>query len=262
MAQAAHPLSVESLAAAAEHLLGVDVMIDAFGAEAAAEMTVADVDYDFVLLNGDQPRFRAFPALADALGRVAAGRNPDTDPRLRAAHADAFAQGMCALLVQGLPPHDTAAAAEALNLFDGSQTLAEPVPVESVAAFQLLWSRPGRRPPTLLVRRCVAGLADGTVSARPVGGLLGVPSRAVLAALSHNADPAAARLVTGDTATPRRPGLRRRVADLSHAWPALAIGSGAVPAAMSGAWAAAFLFVFSGAVLGRALVRSRVRRLR
>ena len=68
--------------------------------------------------------------------------------------------------------------------------------------------------------------------------------------------------MTGETAAPRRAGLRSRVAAVSHAWPALVFGGGAVPAAMSGAWAAAFLFVFSGAVLGWTLARSRVSGLR
>ncbi len=37
-------------------------------------------------------------------------------------------------------------------------------------------SRPERRPPVLLASRCVSGVLDGTISAAPLAGLLGVPT--------------------------------------------------------------------------------------
>ena len=177
-------LNVEALAGTAESMLGVDVMVGPFGAQAPAQMTVADTEFDLVLLNSDHPNRRALPALAVAVGRIIAARDPRRSPRDVDAFGEDFAAALFAAHRRAIAePCDTASALMSLRLLAPAGTVDSSSMVDlSVEVFQATWAHPGSRPPSLLAQRCLAGMLDGTVSAAPVAGLLAIDSAHILAA--------------------------------------------------------------------------------
>ena len=190
-------LNVEALAGTAESMLGVDVMVGPFGAQAPAQMTIADTEFDLVLVNSDHPNRRALPALAVAVGRIIAARDPRRSPRDVDAFGEDFAAALFAAHRRAIAePCDTASALMSLRLLAPPGTVDSSSMVDlSVEVFQATWAHPGRRPPSLIAQRCLAGMLDGTVSAAPVAGLLAIDSAHVLAAAAGDLSlrPAASR---------------------------------------------------------------------
>ena len=58
------------LAAAIEHYMGIDVMVEASGADAPLGASITDTEFPFILVNADQPTARALFTLAHELGHV------------------------------------------------------------------------------------------------------------------------------------------------------------------------------------------------
>ena len=201
-----------TLAAAVEQCLGVDVMVEANGADAPLGASIADPEFAIILVNADQPTPQALFTLAHELGHVLSQDGGlFIDKTLRGAtdserSANAFASTLL------MPESDIREAIDAHGC--NAKSLAHMLIRFEVSYESLVyrlhnlkiinahgrdqlqtagWSslvhalgdtahskrllsargtRPERRPPGLLVERCWRGVLTGYISARPLAGLL------------------------------------------------------------------------------------------
>ena len=204
--------SLAALATAIEDRLGVDVMVDDLGETAPLGVAITDADFPFIAVNTNQRRSRALFTLAHELAHVLGGDGhaltfyQDADqPDDVELEANAFAASLL------MPEHsiretvgpsrvDAACLARMLLRFGVShQALVrrlfdlqiisriERAELESAGWDGLLAqfsgdelralrsardASPRRRAPGLLAERCWRGVLDGTISVRPLAGLL------------------------------------------------------------------------------------------
>ena len=203
-----------ALAAAIECQFGVDVMIESLGEAGPLGLSMTDPEFPFILINADEIRPRAMFTLAHELGHVLAGdgseikidedlRGNNDEERLANAFAaallmpeqrvsslieehgrDAKCLAMMILyfgvsfesLIYRL--HNlqivNATGRDALKNAGLHGLLRALGDTEESTMLLSARERPPRKPPHHLTTRCISGIWDGTISAAPLAGLLGV----------------------------------------------------------------------------------------
>lgn len=230
-----------ALAAAVECQFGVDVMVESLGEDGPLGMSMTDPEFPFILINADVIRPRSTFTLAHELGHVLAGdgseikidedlRGDDDEERLANAFAaallmpeqrvnslieergrDAKCLAMMILyfgvsfesLIYRL--HNlqviNATGRDALRNAGLHGLLRALDDTEESAMLLAARERPPRKPPLHLTTRCISGIWDGTISAAPLAGLLGVETDELVEKLRNAWD--AADTITEDYSTPR-----------------------------------------------------------
>lgn len=208
-------IRLSDLAAAIERCLGIDVMVEAKGADAPLGASITDTEFPFIMVNADQPTPQALFVLAHELGHVLSqdGCLLHIDINLRGLtdskrFANAFA---AAFLMPESQIRETIGTYEQGPISLAHMLIEFGVSYESLI-FRLHnlkvinaygrdrlqsagWSglvhalgdtdlsrtllstrgtKPERRPPSLLAKRCWRGMLDGHLSARPLAGLLDI----------------------------------------------------------------------------------------
>ena len=144
-------IRLSDLAAAIERCLGIDVMVEAKGADAPLGASITDTEFPFIMVNADQPAPQALFVLAHELGHILSqdGCLLHIDINLRGfTDSERFANAFAATFLAD---------------YDLSRTL-----------LSTRGTKPERRPPGLLADRCWRGMLDGHLSARPLAGLLDI----------------------------------------------------------------------------------------
>lgn len=142
-------IRMSDLAAAIERSLGIDVMIEACGADAPLGASITDTEFPFIMVNADQPASQALFVLVHELGHV-------------------LSQDGCPLHI-GINLRGSTDSERFANAFAAAFLM----PESQIRVFTR-GTRPERRPPGLLAKRCWRGMLDGHTSARPLAGLLDI----------------------------------------------------------------------------------------
>ncbi|MYA25127.1 MAG: ImmA/IrrE family metallo-endopeptidase [Acidimicrobiales bacterium] len=230
-----------ALAAAIESQFGVDVMVESLGKDGPLGMAMTDPEFPFILINADMIRPRSTFTLAHELGHVLAGdgseikidedlRGDNDEERLANAFAaallmpeqrvnslieehgrDAKCLAMMILyfgvsfesLIYRL--HNlqviNAAGRDALRNAGLHGLLRKLENTEESAMLLAARERLPRKPPLHLTTRCIGGIWDGTISAAPLAGLLGVETDDLVEKLRNAWETADA--ITEDYSTPK-----------------------------------------------------------
>lgn len=142
-------IRMSDLAAAIERCMGIDVMVESNGVDAPLGASIADTEFPFIMVNADQPAPQALFVLVHELGHVLSrdGYLLHININLRGlTDSERFANAFAAAFL--MP--------------------------ESQIRVSTRGTKPERRPPGLLAKRCWRGMLDGHVSARPLAGLLDI----------------------------------------------------------------------------------------
>lgn len=230
-----------ALAAAIECQFGVDVMVESLGEDGPLGMSMTDPEFPFILINADVIRPRSAFTLAHELGHVLAGDGSEIkiDEDLRGDNdeerlANAFAAAL--LMPEGrvnslIEEHGrdakclammilcfgvsfesliyrlhnlqviNAAGRDALRNAGFHGLLRALDDTEESAMLLAARERPARKPPRHLTTRCISGIWDGTISAAPLAGLLGVETDDLVEKLRRAWETADA--ITEDYSTPK-----------------------------------------------------------
>lgn len=230
-----------ALAAAIECQFGVDVMVESLGEEGPLGMSMTDPEFPFILINADVIRPRSTFTLAHELGHVLAGDGSEIkiDEDLRGDNdeerlANAFAAAL--LMPEGkvnslIEEHGrdarclammilyfgvsfesliyrlhnlqviNATGRDALKNVGLHGLLRALEDTEESAMLLAARERPPRKPPLHLTTRCISGIWDGTISAAPLAGLLGVETDDLVEKLRNAWE--TSDVITEDYSTPR-----------------------------------------------------------
>ena len=230
-----------ALAAVIECQFGVDVMVESLGEAGPLGLSMTDPEFPFILVNADEIRPRAMFTLAHEFGHVLAGdgseikidedlRGNNDDERLANAFAaallmpeqrvsslieehgrDAKCLAMMILyfgvsfesLIYRL--HNlqivNATGRDALKNAGLHGLLTALGDTEESTMLLSARERPPRKPPHHLTTRCISGIWDGTISAAPLAGLLGVETDELVEKLRKAWETADA--ITEDCSTPK-----------------------------------------------------------
>ncbi len=230
-----------SLAAAIEYRFGVDVMVESLAEDGPLGMSLTDPEFPFILINADVIRPRAMFTLAHELGHVLAvdGSEIKIDEDLRGDNdeerlANAFAAAL--LMPQYrinslIEEHGRGAKCLAMMILSFGVSFESLIyrlhnlqvinatgrdalknaglhgllraldDTEESAMLLAARERPPRKPPLHLTTRCISGIWDGTISAAPLAGLLGVETDDLIEKLSKARETADA--ITEDYSTPK-----------------------------------------------------------
>lgn len=142
-------IRLSDLAAAIERCMGIDVMVESNGADAPLGASITDTEFPFIMVNADQPASQALFVLIHELGHV-------------------LSQNRCLLHID-VNLRGSTDSKRFANAFAAAFLMPE-----SQIRVSTRGTRPERRPPGLLTKRCWRGMLDGHVSARPLAGLLGI----------------------------------------------------------------------------------------
>ena len=230
-----------ALAAAIECAFGVDVMVESLGERGPLGMSLTDSEFPFILINADVIRPRSMFTLAHELGHVLAGdgseikidedlKGNSDEERLANAFAAALlmpepkvnslieehgsdAKGLARMILSFGVSFESliyrlnnlqvinAKGRDALRNAGLHSLLRKLNDTEESALLLAARQKPPRKPPLHLTTRCISGIWDGTISAAPLAGLLGVETDDLVEKLRRAWETADA--ITEDYSTPK-----------------------------------------------------------